>query len=147
MEPFNEGWEAELHRKLKGLPDLKAPKSLALRVRIRIQVEARPWWRRPFWTWPATGRAALLVFLAAAAAVLIAAGWHLASALAPWRAARLELDWWAQLPATLARAGGLAAWRFRLPLLAFFAAMAAMATSLTTVLTLICPKAGRIKTI
>lgn len=147
MGPINEDWESRLHQKLKSLPDLKAPKSLALRVRARLQAEAQPWWRRPSWAWPRAGRAALLVLLAAAVVALLAAGWHLASTLPPWRPARLELDWWAQLPATLARAGGLAAWRFRLPLLTVFAAMAAMGTSLTAALTLILPRPGHAKMI
>lgn len=143
MEPFKEEWEARLHRELKSLPDLKAPTSLARRVRAEIEVLARPWWRRAWWTWPAAGRGAFVVLLALVAALVLAAGWRLLAAGDSWRQARLELSWWAQLPATLGQAARLAAWHLRLPLLAAFAVMSAFGTSLATLFMTVLPRPSR----
>src|SRR3989442_10640350 len=44
--------ETLLERELKKLPDLAAPQTIIPRVLAAIQAKARPWWQRPWVTWP-----------------------------------------------------------------------------------------------
>lgn len=146
MDPIKEVWEERLHRELKSLPDLKAPASLMRRVRSAVEVQARPWWRRMWWTWPAAGRSALIAALALGASLIIASGWKTLGA-APWREARFELGWWGELPMTLARAIGLAAWSLRAPLFILAGTMSLLGTGFAAALMAALPQPRRGKAI
>jgi hypothetical protein len=54
--------ESLIDAELKSLPPLTAPASLAPRVMALLAERARlPWWRRAWWEWPLTAKAAFLV--------------------------------------------------------------------------------------
>ena len=65
--------EAYLHRKLRALPDLQAPPTLAPRVLAAIHARAQAWWRRAWWDWPLAAKAGF-VLVAVAVAALVGGG-------------------------------------------------------------------------
>lgn len=69
-DPQLEQW---LSRKLKHLPELRAPGTLAPRVMARIRARAAaPWYRQPWFHWPPVWQAGSL---AAAVSLLVLGGW------------------------------------------------------------------------
>jgi hypothetical protein len=64
--PEESRWAAELDRRLKDLPDRRAPATLAPRVMAAVRARAAsPWYRRTWWQWPALAQGlSLLVFSA-----------------------------------------------------------------------------------
>ncbi len=75
--PSDPQLEAYLHRKLRDLPDLPAPVTLAPRVLARIQARARAWWRLAWWQWPLAAKAAFLALSLGLAGLLGGSGWLL----------------------------------------------------------------------
>ena len=65
--------EQFIHRKLRELPDVEAPPTLAPRVLAALHARAQAWWRRAWWDWPLAAKAGF-VTLALAAAGLIGGG-------------------------------------------------------------------------
>lgn len=63
--------EALVHRKLRELPDLEAPPTLAPRVLAALRARARAWWHRAWWHWPPVAK---LLFLLLGVALVAAAG-------------------------------------------------------------------------
>lgn len=68
MKPRNQirppGWEAELDRKLRSLPDRPAPRTLIPRVLTALHAQAvLPWYRRPWWNWPPAAQVLSLLVL------------------------------------------------------------------------------------
>jgi hypothetical protein len=59
----------QIHRALRQLPDLAAPRTLLPRV-----LAALPWWRRAWWHWPLAAQAAFLALALALAALLSSGG-------------------------------------------------------------------------
>lgn len=92
-------WENSLDARLKALPDRRAPAGLAAAVLLR----ARPWHKRPWWTWGAAGRAAFVASVALSVALL----WLGARPAAGLLEARL--GWTLTFAAALGRALGPAA--------------------------------------
>ncbi len=59
-------WEAELDRRLKSLPDRRAPESLALRVMAAVRAQAAlPWYRRAWAHWPRSAQVLSLLWFSA----------------------------------------------------------------------------------
>ena len=71
--------EAAIDRELKGLPELPAPDTLALRVMVAIESRAKvAWYRQPWEMWPAPLRMGSLALLLALFGGLCFGGWRLA---------------------------------------------------------------------
>jgi len=84
--------EAEVDRKLKALPELRAPESLMLRVLRAIEVRANlPWFRRAWQTWPTGLRVVSFLALACAFGGLCLAGWQLSDAGSSLAAQKLSV--------------------------------------------------------
>jgi hypothetical protein len=65
--------ETFIHRRLRELPDLPAPQTLAPRVLAALQARAQAWWRRAWWDWPLAAQSAF-VALALGVAGLVGGG-------------------------------------------------------------------------
>jgi hypothetical protein len=69
--------EAQLDRELKQLPDLQAPRSLALRVMAAVKLRASvPWYHQSWPAWPVAIRVMALVVSLALFGVLCFAAWQ-----------------------------------------------------------------------
>jgi hypothetical protein len=69
---------AQVDQALKRLPDLKAPSSLLRHVLSAIEAQsALPWWRRSWWNWPMSAKAAFAVVTTVLAALLSGGGYVL----------------------------------------------------------------------
>jgi len=79
--------EELIHRELSKLPELQAPDTLIQRVFASIQAEeAKPWWQRPWTTWPTQARiVAWPVMLATAAMFILGVPWLINLASGPMR--------------------------------------------------------------
>lgn len=65
---MNEDRNSPLNRRLKGLPDQKAPAGMLAAVMAAAQARAAmPWYRRPTWSWPQPARLGLAFGLGGAA--------------------------------------------------------------------------------
>lgn len=75
----NRQLERLIQHELEKLSELQAPSTLIPRVIAAIEAEAHaPAWRRPWWTWPLTLKAASLAcFFTAVVAVLYGSNWAL----------------------------------------------------------------------
>lgn len=63
--------EQQIDRELHRLPDVPAPLTLILRVRAAMAAaDQRPWWRRPWLTWPVPIQAVSALLLAAGMAAV-----------------------------------------------------------------------------
>lgn len=73
-----------LHRLLKSLPQRKAPGGLKLRVMAAVAAEqAKPWWRKMWWTWPAPARMVFALVIAGLAALALQAGLGIVESFQP----------------------------------------------------------------
>ncbi|MHB8520376.1 MAG: hypothetical protein ACYDH9_06425 [Limisphaerales bacterium] len=72
MQPHPEHkLEAAIHEQLRKLPELTAPPALLPRVLAVIQARvALPWWRRSWWDWPLSARAAFASLVVVSVALL-----------------------------------------------------------------------------
>ena len=79
MDPeYEKRLEGEVSRQLRGLPELPAPATLALRVMAAIEArERRRWFQNPWPLWPTPLRYAALLGLGLLFGGLCWAGWHL----------------------------------------------------------------------
>ncbi|MBN2507376.1 MAG: hypothetical protein JXQ71_11840 [Verrucomicrobia bacterium] len=69
--------EALIDRKLRELPELEAPPTLAPRVMAALQTRARAWWCRAWWDWPAAAKAAFIAVALALGGLLGGGSWVL----------------------------------------------------------------------
>src|SRR3989442_14312107 len=73
--------EAAIMRELKGLPDLRAPRTLVTRALTAIENQSRlPWYWQSWQTWPVIGRAVAIIVLVALFGALCFAGLKLPQA-------------------------------------------------------------------
>jgi hypothetical protein len=73
--------EAEIDRELKGLPELRAPATLAPRVLAAIERRASvPWYRQSWPMWPVAVRAAVMLVLVALFGGICFGAWKLSPA-------------------------------------------------------------------
>ena len=78
----HEKLERLVHRALRELPALRAPRSLEQRVQAEIvRRAALPWWRQGFAHWPLPARAAFFLVSAAVAAMVLVATTRMAGSL------------------------------------------------------------------
>lgn len=89
-ETYQKKLEELIHQKLRNLPEQEAPATLAPRVMAAIEAASRkPWWQKPWSSWPTLCQAAFLALLAGVAGGTTygaAAAWNHASlpAVAKW---------------------------------------------------------------
>ncbi|MBC8002121.1 MAG: hypothetical protein H7X97_05995 [Opitutaceae bacterium] len=85
-EPDND-LERLIHRELRGLPDLPAPKQLSASVMVKIAArEQRAWWRQPWLNWPLPMR---VVSMTLSLSMLALAGWW---TLEAWTSASAAIE-------------------------------------------------------
>lgn len=116
-------FERELDRRMKALPERRAPRGLSARVLAAVELRSRPWHARPFWTWTPAAQGAFVAALTLGASALAGtatvAGGEASAALGA------RVDWVLTLLAAL----GAAAWSVK----AFVAAACAAALALCAV--------------
>lgn len=97
--------EADLHRKLRALPDRPAPATLAPRVLAAIHARARAWWRSAWWHWPPLAKAASLTLALLVASALGGGGWLLEQ-----NVSTLSQHWTSRLPELSGFGTSVSAW-------------------------------------
>lgn len=88
MQPEpHEDLDRLIHRELRGLPDVAAPRQLGASVMTKLAArEQRVWWRQPWLNWPLPIR---LVSMMSSLAFLAVAGWW---ALDAWASASVAVE-------------------------------------------------------
>ena len=85
---------AEIDALLKGLPELRAPRTLLPRVMAALEARAAsPWYRQSWQSWPASMRVVCLLVLISAFGGICLAGWKLPQADAYASTARVVGHW------------------------------------------------------
>lgn len=80
-DPYEKDLEDAIHRELRALPDLAAPRGFAERVLASVEHRAsRPWYRSAWQAWPAPLRVASLAVMALAFGALCFGAWRLTHA-------------------------------------------------------------------
>lgn len=100
--------ETLIHRELKALPHLRAPRSLAPRVMAALEARQHvPWYRQAWQNWPMPLQAASLVALLVAFAGLCVGGWQIAHLPAVVSATNTAGNWFGALNAVWRSVGVL----------------------------------------
>jgi hypothetical protein len=77
--------EKLIARRLRALPELEAPPTLAPRILAAIRARAAlPWWRQSLWYWPAMAKAAFVALAIGLVGGLYHGGWLLSGSVSQW---------------------------------------------------------------